>query len=141
MKQRTSLGAVRSVLTLTALFIWAVPGASLVRAAEIEDDPPTPSAMMVERWDTYERSWRAAGSYTNPFQDVSLTATFAHTSSGTRLTAEGFHDGDHMWRLRFIPTQLGTWHWTTSSNDRGLEGKTGTIECMAPAKPYLHGPL
>ena len=95
----------------------------------------------VERWDVYEGTLTTSGSYANPFQDVSCTATFTHASSGAQLTVDGFHDGGSAWRFRFMPRQLGTWHWTTASNDGGLDGKTGTIECVAPKKPYLHGPL
>ena len=45
------------------------------------------------------------------------------------------------WRVRFMPTELGTWRWITTVQRRGLDRKTGTIECVAPAKPHLHGPL
>jgi len=54
---------------------------------------------------------------------------------------DGFYDGGNTWRFRFMPTQLGIWHWTTASNDPGLDGKTGSIECVTPTKSCLHGPL
>ena len=99
------------------------------------------NAPKVERWDTHEIELTAAGSYANPFKDVSVTATFTHTSSGKTITIDGFHDGGSTWRLRFMPTELGDWTYTTSSADSGLNGKTGTIDCIAPAKAYLRGPL
>ena len=71
--------------------------------------PPAETAEIAERWDTYERSFRAAHSYTNPFQDVNLTVTFTHVSSAARFTVDGFYDGSDTWRVRFMPTQLGTW--------------------------------
>jgi hypothetical protein len=40
-----------------------------------------------------------------------------------------------------MPTQRGTWRWTTASNDPDLNGKTGRFECTAPVKSYLHGPI
>jgi hypothetical protein len=40
-----------------------------------------------------------------------------------------------------MPTDLGKWTYATNSPDAGLNGKTGTLNCVAPAKPYLHGPL
>jgi len=112
--------------------------------AAVVTTPTSPSAQptaTVERWGTYEHSLDAAGSYANPFQDVTLTATFTHASSGARLTVEGFYDGASTWRFRFLPMQLGTWHWTTASADHGLDGKMGTIECVMPVKSGLHGPL
>jgi hypothetical protein len=103
--------------------------------------PSTQTTATVEHWDTYEHSLSAAGSYGNPFQDVSLTAMFTHAASGARFTMDGFYDGGRVWRFRFMPLHLGTWHWTTASTDRGLNGKTGTLECVTPTKSYLHGPL
>lgn len=41
-------------------------------------NPSADSATTVERWDTYERSFNAAGSYANPFQDVYLTDREVH---------------------------------------------------------------
>ncbi len=96
--------------------------------------------MTVERWDTYERSLNGTGSYANPFQDVSLTATFTH-ATGRTIRVEGFHDGGSVWKIRFMPMDLGKWTYLTSSPDAGLNGKTGTLDCVAPAKTYLHGPL
>ncbi|MBI4624293.1 MAG: DUF5060 domain-containing protein [Verrucomicrobia bacterium] len=105
--------------------------------------PPAmaPGLATAQRWDVHEVAFDAADSYANPFMDVSLSATFTHQRSGARLTVDGFHDGGSKWRIRFMPTQLGTWRWTTKSTDRGLDGKTGAVECVAPTKPHLHGPL
>ena len=103
-------------------------------------NPSAEATAAVERWDTYERSLDAAGSYANPFQDVTLTATFTHTT-GKTIHVDGFHDGGSVWKIRFMPTDLGKWTYATSSPDAGLNGKTGTLSCVAPAKPYLHGPL
>jgi len=116
---------------------------SKVMAAVVtpSSSPSPETTANVERWDTYTHSLNAARFYADPFQDVRLDVTFTHVSLGTRLTVAGFHDGADTWRFRFLPTELGTWRWTTESNDSGLGGKTGTVECVAPAKPYLHGPL
>lgn len=97
--------------------------------------------MNVERWDTCEFAFRATDSYTNPFRDVELVVTFTHEPSGRAITVNGFHDGDATWRVRFMPTELGAWRYTTASTDPGLNGQTGGLECVKPVKPYLHGPL
>ncbi len=48
--------------------------------AAVVRPPGNPSAeettTTVERWDTYERSFRAAGSHANPFQDVPLNPSW-----------------------------------------------------------------
>lgn len=93
----------------------------------------------VERWDTYELAWQG-GTYANPFRDVRLTATFRH-ESGRSVTVNGFYDGGATWRVRFMPLDLGRWSYRTVSKEPALNGKTGEIVCVKPAKPYLHGPL
>jgi hypothetical protein len=93
-----------------------------------------------EQWDTSEIELTAAQTYGNPFTDVALHATFRH-QDGTELTVEGFHDGGDTWRIRFMPTRTGAWTYSTASNDRGLGGQTGTLECVPATKSYLHGPL
>ena len=95
----------------------------------------------IERWDTHEVTLQAAQSYDNPFRDVEVTATFTHKPSGRTITADGFHDGGNTWRVRLLPLELGTWEYTTHSTDSGLNGKQGTLECVAPKKDYLRGPL
>jgi hypothetical protein len=97
--------------------------------------------MNVERWDACEISFAASKTYTNPFQDVDLTATLTHADSGKSIAVNGFYDGDSTWRLRFMPTELGAWRYATQSADAGLNGKEGRVDCIEPTKPYLHGPL
>lgn len=93
----------------------------------------------VERWDIYEVAWQG-GKYASPFRDVRLTATFRH-ESGRSITVSGFYDGGITWRARFMPLELGRWNYRTESNDPALNGKSGSLVCVKPAKPYLHGPL
>jgi len=97
--------------------------------------------MNVERWNTHEIAFTASKNYANPFRDVALTGTFTHANSGKSITVNGFYDGDSTWRVRFLPTELGAWNYVTKSADSGLDGKVGNITCIAPTKPYLHGPL
>ena len=95
----------------------------------------------VERWDTHEIALEAAKTYDNPFRDVHLTATFTHRDSGKSIEADGFYDGGSTWRLRLLPQELGTWEYRTHSEDSGLNDRTDTLECVAPKKDYLRGPL
>jgi Domain of unknown function (DUF5060) len=95
----------------------------------------------VERWDTCEFAFTAAHGYANPFGGVELRATWTHASTGQTLAVNGFYDGGSTWRLRFMPTELGEWRYVTRSDDAGLGGNEGTVTCVPPAQPYLHGPL
>ena len=94
----------------------------------------------VERWDTHELVFHSARKYANPFRDVSLKATFWQ-AGGRRIPVDAFYEGDTTWRVRFLPLELGRWEYVTESNDPALDGKRGALDCIAPRKPFLHGPL
>jgi hypothetical protein len=97
--------------------------------------------MNIQRWDTYEITLTASKNYTNPFRDVALIGIFTHAMSGKSITVNGFYDGESTWRIRFMPTELGTWNYVTQSADSDLDGNSGKIVCIEPTQPYLHGPL
>jgi hypothetical protein len=95
------------------------------------------AADTVERWGVFEVALNgpAAG---NPFLDVRLAAHFRY---GNRVVdADGFYDGAGVYRIRFMPDEIGEWTYTTSSNAAALDGKTGTLTVMAPAAGN-HGPV
>lgn len=85
------------------------------------------------RWSVHERAFAAAaaGGATNPYTDIALTATFAGPG-GVRNVVPGFWDGGDTFRVRFTPTAEGVWTYATSSNDAGLDGRAGALECVAP---------
>ncbi len=47
---------------------------------------------------------------------------------------QGFYDGDGSYQIRCMPTHLGTWSYTTTSNVEDLDGQTGSFICIAPSK-------
>ena len=95
----------------------------------------------IERWDTYEIALTASRAWANPFQDVTLTATFTHEPSGRTVIVDGFYDGNSTWRLRLMPCELGACRYMTTSADPGLDGHEGALLCIEPVSPYLHGPI
>ena len=42
-----------------------------------------------------------ARTYGNPFADVTVQGRFC--SQGKEVTVDGFYDGGHTWRVRFMP--------------------------------------
>lgn len=107
------------------------------------------SLRATEVWDTHELSWTAANSYANPFRDQTLTVTFVHTGTGSRVIVRGFFDGNgqggqngNRWKVRFQPDLAGTWTWstTTTQSDAGLNGQSGSFSVNA-ASGDNHGPL
>lgn len=90
----------------------------------------------VEKWGCAELSFNYETSK-NPF-DVELEATF--TNGDKSLTVRGFYDGDQTYRIRFMPTETGTWSYTTRSSVREMNRQRGTIEATEPTGDN-HGPV
>ncbi len=92
----------------------------------------------VERWGVYEAAFKSETKSSNPFTDVTLKAHFQ--CNGTKITVNGFYDGEDTWRIRLMPTVEGPWKYVTESNNRDLDGKKGSFQCVAPS-PDNHGPV
>ncbi len=98
----------------------------------------------VPLWGRFETAVANVHSYSNPFTDVTLRATFTRPDN-SRISFWGFHDGDgaggqtgDVWKLRFMPDHVGLWSYECSFSD-GAAGTSGRFHCVAEgAKP---GPL
>ena len=88
------------------------------------------------RWEIFEASWTADGTFENPFTDVLLSAVFSQETCS--YTVDGFYDGDNTWRVRFSPMHEGEWSFVTRSSLPALDGKKGIFLCT-PA--VSRGPL
>lgn len=95
-------------------------------------------------WGCFETVVMNTRRYDNPFTDVVLDAEFTRPD-GSVVSFWGFYDGDgnggqsgSIWKLRFMPDQIGTWKYVCSFSD-GAPGKSGMFNCTSDdAKP---GPL
>jgi len=96
-----------------------------------------PGEDRVERWGVFDVKLNGPRDG-NPFVDVRVSAEFRHEHRA--LVVDGFYDGDGTYRIRFSPDMDGEWRYTTRSNRRELDGRTGTVSCTAPAAPN-HGPV
>ncbi len=95
------------------------------------------AAENVERWGVFEIALPGPASG-NPFIEVRLGAQFRF---GHRVVeADGFYDGDGLYRVRFMPDEIGAWSYTTHSNRAALDGRSGTFTAVAPS-PRNHGPV
>lgn len=91
----------------------------------------------VARWDVFELTLKGP-TEGNPFVDVRVAAVFAN---GNRtVEVPGFYDGDGVYKIRFMPDQVGSWRYETKSNRWPLTGKIGTFE-VTPAGKGNHGPV
>ena len=98
----------------------------------------------VQQWQAVEITLTSSVTYTDPFQDVDVTATF--TGPGNQaIRRPTFWDGGLTWKGRFAPTQTGLWTMTTSATDAangGLHHITQTVQCDAYSGDldiYKHG--
>jgi len=113
----------------TTSWIWLVCGLSAF--------VPLRAADSAERWGVYEVTLPGprAG---NPFIDVQLRAQFQYRDRV--VDVDGFYDGDGVYRVRFMPDEIGEWSYRTSSNAAELDGRQGRFTCTAPAAGN-HGPV
>lgn len=122
----------REMLKLSSLALASAPSPSLAEPVVVPA-----SGTPIARWDHAELSFAGPASG-NPFLEVCLTATF-HCKNRA-LTMEGFYDGDGVYKVRFMPDDIGTWTWTTASPAPELDGKSGSFDCVAPGIDN-HGPV
>lgn len=102
---------------------------SLIRPAVAE---PT-----AEQWGIFEISL-SGPTNGNPFLDVQFSARFQ--LGDTNIEANGFYDGDGVYRVRFMPEKQGRWHYATHSNVPELDGHTGEFT-VTPPSANNHGPV
>ncbi|MGC9224083.1 MAG: DUF5060 domain-containing protein [Terracidiphilus sp.] len=114
----------RDLLKLSSYAVAAASSPMLAKPA-----PAHAASGSVARWDCLELAFPGP-STGNPFVEVSLTATFRRKNRA--LTVEGFYDGNGVYKVRFMPDELGEWSWTTASNVQQLHAKAGIFTCVAP---------
>jgi uncharacterized protein DUF4038/uncharacterized protein DUF5060 len=120
-----------------AIIAFAAPGF----AQSPERDAPMTSTPL---WHRYEISLTSSAAYENPFADVELTVAF-EGPGGERIRRPAFWDGADCWKVRFAPTAVGAWRWSSRCSDAdnaSLHARVGEIRCVeyAGTNPiYRHG--
>lgn len=94
------------------------------------------TAAPVGNYRLFETEVINTGNYSNKFTDVELLVDFT-SPSGRKTEFWGFFDGDgkgggdkstgNVWKLRFMPDEVGTWNYTWRWSD-GTEGAEGTFD-------------
>ncbi len=80
----------------------------------------------VGKFDIYNINLTTTNTYQNPYIDVWLNASFTGPNS-TKIQIYGFWDGGDNWKIRIVPTEVGTWNYVTYSNDIQLNGNKGSF--------------
>lgn len=95
----------------------------------------------VELYRVFEITFEAGSPGSNPYLNgPEVTALFRGISdeaTGSSYKINGFWDGGKTWKIRFAPDKAGLWSYETSSSDRGLDGKKGTIKAIKPYEDNL----
>ncbi|MBD3274210.1 MAG: DUF5060 domain-containing protein [Candidatus Marinimicrobia bacterium] len=73
--------------------------------------------------------------YSDPYRDVEFQITFTRPDSST-VKYWGFYDNQGIWRVRFMPDQLGTWKYSAKFKN-GTETFAGTFDCVESNIPGL----
>ena len=85
---------------------------------------------MIERWGIYEVTLNGPDTG-NPFTEVELTAEFSQNDR--TFEPHGFYDGNGVYKIRFMPDEVGEWTYTTKSNSAELDGQMGQFTCVEPS--------
>ncbi len=111
----------RVSISIAALLALAMLDVGICKGAE------EPLDRTGHQWSPF-MEWRLKNpSYEgNPF-DLVASVTFVHRDTGEERVTEMFYDGDDTWKFRFTGTRPGRWTFTTTSSDRELDGKKGTV--------------
>ena len=126
---------------ISQFFGWKTLGISLCLALfsfDASGASPTVSVSAnlpsIGRYDIYELTMIEAGSYTNPWEDVTTTAVFT-APSGKTYTVGGFYYDTGTWKLRFAPMEVGNWTWSlTFDNGVGQYQTSGSLACVASSR-------
>lgn len=95
------------------------------------------SATVVGLYKTFETSIQNNRTYANKFSDVELICTFTSPTNKT-YPFYGFFDGDgngggdkqvgNVWKIRFLPNEIGKWTYTWQWSDNS-QGGSGIFIC------------
>jgi len=86
----------------------------------------------VHVWSTQEITFEATRDYANAYADVDLWIELEGPGFAKRVY--GFWDGGRTFKVRFVATVPGDWHWRSGSNqpqDPGLNGGAGKLRALA----------
>ncbi|MDH5439191.1 MAG: DUF4038 domain-containing protein [Candidatus Bathyarchaeota archaeon] len=91
--------------------------------------------LQIKRRSVLELDFETREEYDNPFLDMELDCRFA-SPSGKEYLVPCFCDGEHRWKVRFSPNEIGVWSYETSTNvaDRSLES-VDRFEVTEPDEP------
>jgi hypothetical protein len=114
-------------------------------------------AQQAKQWEVIQLSFEAGKKYDNPYADIPvhgeddlLRINFRGISGNAldkEITLTGFWNGGNTWSVNFAPPYTGKWQFTTSSKDRKMNDRKGSIEALSwkdeerQVNPTRNGPV
>ncbi len=86
----------------------------------------------VEKWDVFEITLESDAVFENPFTQSEIGARFKNGDAEKEVC--GFYDGGGVWKIRFMPEEIGEYAFTVNSNIDGLNGLTGSFISTEPSE-------
>ena len=96
------------------------------------------SPARVPQWDVFEYGFHSEVLYGNPLHEVTTFQITFTSPSGVEKVVDGFWNGEHDWRVRFMPDQTGEWQYVTHCSDLtngGLHQQEGQFLCEPNPSP------
>ncbi len=90
-------------------------------------------------WSKFEASFTSDKQYENPIYDLQSFSVIFTSPTGRTHEIDGFWDGDKLFKVRFAPDEIGTWHYQAFCSDednKGLHEQAGTFDCIANSSPH-----
>jgi PA14 domain/Domain of unknown function (DUF5060)/Protein of unknown function (DUF4038) len=107
-------------------------GRTFARAA-----PTATSGGTVKKWQPNDLVFTSTNS---PADTITTRLSARFTGPGNVvITVPGFFSAANTWTVRFSATREGTWTYETTSSDAQLNGKTGTLTCVANTDANVRG--
>lgn len=98
-------------------------------------------------FERFEHVFTSSKTYNDPIYQVQNFEVIFSSPSGVTKTVRGFWDGGDIWKVRFMPDEIGTWTFISNSSDKGNSGLNqieGSFECKASESEldlYQKGPI
>ena len=78
--------------------------------------------------DVFELSLSADAELENPFVDAAVSARFK-SPGGRIVEVDGFYDGEGIWKVRFVPDQVGAWTYRIVLSGGAEAEAEGSVQC------------
>jgi hypothetical protein len=139
---------------ILAVCFLTINGVNKTAMAFPADGNVLSNSVDVGLYKVFELQIRNEKTYSNKFTDVELMVTY-HSPSGNTFNFWGFYDGNgngngdkqngDIWKLRFMPNELGKWTYEYKWSD-SAQGGSGIFECVSNGEgkgilqPYQKNP-